>query len=276
MPTFSASDGVRVAYDVQGQGTPLICIPGGPGRDPAYLEDLGGLGAQRQLVVLHPRGAGRSPTSTDPADYGAERIAQDAVDLASHVQADPCDLLGHSAGTYAAVMAAAQASSQVRRLVLVTPTRALAPEVPDDTEDILALRSAEPWYASVQEALAESDPGTAAEMISLVSKVSPAFYGGWGPSQQEHAGKLSGQVNLETMERTPDPPALEKNARSLDLAALVITGAQDAASGIAIGDVIAGFFSSGHHVSMDRCGHYPWVDSPELFVSVVENFLRRE
>lgn len=110
-------------------------------------------------------------------------------------------------------------------------------------------------------------------MISLQSEVSPAFYGGWGRGQQEHAGKLGDQVNLETMEATPDPPTLGGDSRNLRLTALVITGAQDAASGTAIGDVVAGFFTGGHHVSMDRCGHYPWVDCPEQFVSVVENFL---
>lgn len=273
LTTFSASDGAELAYDLEGRGAPLLCIPGGPGRDPAYMEGLGGLAAGRQLVVLHPRGAGRSPHSADPADYGAERLARDSLELAERLGEGQIDLLGHSAGTFAAVLAATDERDKVRRLVLVTPTRMLAPEVPDDTEDILAARSSEPWYGEVQDALRGADPESAAEVIAMVRKVSPAFYGGWGSSQQRHADQLQDQVNLETMDNTPDPPALELKSGELNLDTLVITGAQDAASGTAVGDAIADFFANGRHIIMPGCGHYPWVDEPKQFVSIISAFL---
>ncbi|MEP6665677.1 MAG: alpha/beta hydrolase [Nocardioidaceae bacterium] len=276
MSTYSASDGAELAYDLAGQGAPLLCIPGGPGRDPIYMEGLGGLAAGRQLIVLHPRGAGRSSQSSDPSDYGAERLAQDSLDLAEHLGEDQVDLLGHSAGAFAAVIAATDQRAKVRRVVLVAPTRMLAPQVPDDTEDILAARSSEPWYDEVQNALSGANPESAAEMIALVSKVSPAFYGGWDSARQRHAERLQDQVNLETMENTPDPPALKLKPGELNLNALVITGEQDAASGTAIGDPIADFFANGRHVVMPRCGHYPWVDEPKQFVSIIDSFLNAD
>jgi proline iminopeptidase len=45
MPAFYAADGTELAYHVRGAGLPLVCIPGGPMRDSAYLGDLGGLAA---------------------------------------------------------------------------------------------------------------------------------------------------------------------------------------------------------------------------------------
>jgi proline iminopeptidase len=46
--SFASYDGTRLAYrEAAGPGRPLICLPGGPGRDPDYLGDLGGLGQMR-------------------------------------------------------------------------------------------------------------------------------------------------------------------------------------------------------------------------------------
>jgi hypothetical protein len=45
MPAFRAADGTELAYRVQGEGIPLVCLPGGPMRDSVYLGDLGGLSA---------------------------------------------------------------------------------------------------------------------------------------------------------------------------------------------------------------------------------------
>jgi pimeloyl-ACP methyl ester carboxylesterase len=41
--TFYAPDGTRLAYHQTGEGSPLICVPGGPMQASAYLGDLGGL-----------------------------------------------------------------------------------------------------------------------------------------------------------------------------------------------------------------------------------------
>ncbi len=58
-PTTSyvtADDGTRLAVHVAGAGDPLVCLPGGPMLDSAYLRDLGGLTAHRTLVRLERPG----------------------------------------------------------------------------------------------------------------------------------------------------------------------------------------------------------------------------
>ncbi|HEY3868090.1 MAG TPA: alpha/beta hydrolase, partial [Actinocrinis sp.] len=63
MPAFASYDGTEIGYRVLGDGPPLVCLPGGPGRAAGYLGDLGGVSASRQLVLLDPRGVG---SSADP------------------------------------------------------------------------------------------------------------------------------------------------------------------------------------------------------------------
>ena len=69
MPTFCAADGTELADHVQGEGTPLIRPPGGPGGASVDLGDLGGLSEQRQLIMLDMRGTGQSAIPVDPASH---------------------------------------------------------------------------------------------------------------------------------------------------------------------------------------------------------------
>lgn len=66
--SFASYDGLRLSYTSQGRGLPLVCVPGGPGRDPGYLGDLGGLdrAAERELVLLALRGPGPRPCPMTP------------------------------------------------------------------------------------------------------------------------------------------------------------------------------------------------------------------
>jgi len=55
MRRFASYDGTELGYRVVGDGPPLVCLPGGPGRAAQYLGDLGGLGRSRRLILLDSR-----------------------------------------------------------------------------------------------------------------------------------------------------------------------------------------------------------------------------
>ncbi len=85
MPTFSAADGTQLAYTKAGEGPPLLCQPGGPGRAGAYLEDLAGLTDGRTVVVLDTRATGRSEVPADPSSLRFDRLAEDLEALREHL-----------------------------------------------------------------------------------------------------------------------------------------------------------------------------------------------
>ncbi len=85
--SFASYEGTMLAYRKIGQGQPLVCLPGGPGRNADYLGDLGGLGprAERALVIREPRGTGDSAVPDDPATYRCDRMAEDVETLRIHL-----------------------------------------------------------------------------------------------------------------------------------------------------------------------------------------------
>src|SRR5437016_12351317 len=98
MQRFASYDGTELGYRAVGEGPPLVCLPGGPGRAAEYLGDLGGLDTRRRLILLDPRGVGSSADPADPATFRVDRLVQDVEALRAHLELERMDLLAHSAG----------------------------------------------------------------------------------------------------------------------------------------------------------------------------------
>ncbi len=276
-------DGAAIAYQAIGSGPPLLVVPGGP-RDSAYLEDLGGLSRTRTLIRYDARGTGHSAAPQDTAKYAFPSLARDVDALRQVVDAPSVDILGHSAGAIVAAVYAAHHRDRVGKLVLVAP----GPQFFGGGEDVPALlqrRSGEPWFAQASAAaarLAAPQPSdTPQEILELLIRYTPAAYGAWGPRQQAHAATQHEQFALQAWQhfdgdgQRTAPERFLPLLSAVDVPVLVITGDGDALTGVSAGAAAAGHFPAAEHISLRGAGHYPWVDSPEEFVSTVEAFLAR-
>ena len=190
---FASWDGTRLAYTEVGTGPRLVCVPGGPGRASAYLEDLGGLTEHRTLVLLDNRATGRSEVPADPSSLRFDRLAEDVEALRTHLGEERIDLLGHSAGAIVAQAYAAAHPERLRSLLLLTPSDRLQGGTRADLPAIRASRAGEPWYAEAaeaQEALADASP---VERTALTRATRPFLYGRWDERSQAHAGTADAQ-----------------------------------------------------------------------------------
>lgn len=125
MPRFPADDGTSLAYRTVGDGPPLVCLPGGPGQDSRYLDDLGGLSARRTLVLLDNRGTAtptrpRTPPATAwTASSTISRPCAASSDRRASacwaIPPGPAAPLGYGPWGAAAQAHAAAAPSQYRR-----------------------------------------------------------------------------------------------------------------------------------------------------------------
>lgn len=110
-------NGVRLAYDVQGEGEPMLVIHGA-----FWADALGPLAGQPALdgyrrIQYHRRGYG---DSSGPAG-GFDAQVADAVALLDHLGVDSAHVLGHSEGAMIGLALAAANPARVRSLSLLEP-----------------------------------------------------------------------------------------------------------------------------------------------------------
>lgn len=116
------SDGVEIAYEVTGEGAPVLLIHGFASnarvnwRDTMWVKTL--VGAGHRVIAFDNRGHGQSEKLYDPADYGAEAMAEDARRLLDHLEIEKADVIGYSMGARLTALLAIAHPDRVRRAVL--------------------------------------------------------------------------------------------------------------------------------------------------------------
>ncbi|MEV4229206.1 alpha/beta hydrolase [Streptomyces bobili] len=278
MPTFSASDGTSLVFHTDGEGPPLVCLPGGPMRASSYLADLGGLTAHRRLIRLDLRGTGDSATPRDPTSYRCDRLVDDVEALRVHLGVEQMDLLGHSAGGNIAVRYAARHPDRIARLLLVTPS-VMAVDIEITPEDRLAAvrrREGEPWFADAYAALEEITQGRATP--ERWEAIAPFWYRRWDETAQALQAADAEEKNQEAVpvfagKGAFDPAATRAALAELAAPVLLIAGEVDVAGPPRAMAEFAGLFPSAELVVQAAGSHHPWVDDPAHFVSTVNEFL---
>lgn len=274
---FDAADGTRLGLHVIGEGPPLVCVPGGPGRASAYLEDLAGLSATHTLLRVDLRGTGASELPEDRASLSFPRLADDIEDLRIARGLDTIDLLAHSAGCFVALVYAARYPDRLSRLILLTPSGRGFGDVGDDVERIRASRSGEPWYAEAAAVEAEVAMAPPHRRDRPHRELRVFSYGRWDERAQAHAAATDSQMSLRAMAAfgSPSFDGAEFLAalKALEGPALIVVGSLDGATGVEAGHVIAAALPNARVEEIAGAGHYPWVDTPDELRDLLVSFL---
>lgn len=297
MPTFTTYDGTELAYHPVGAGEPLLCLPGGPLRASAYLGDLGGLAAHRQLVLFDLRGTGDSGVPEDRSTYRVDRQAEDVEALRRHLGLERVDLLAHSAAGSLAAHYAARYPERVRSLTLVAPVvRAAGIEPTEaDRREAMALRRDEPWYAAGLAAFEEIVAGR--ESPEAWEAVTRFNYGRWDDAARALVAASAHQVNREAAAAyepaggsgtadvgegaagrrdtggAPGPGEVRAALGALDVPVLVVAGGLDGGPTPERAREVTGLFPDARLSVIPGAGHFPWLDRPDAFVRTVAAFL---
>ncbi len=278
MQRFKSYDGTEISYRTLGDGPPLVCLHGGPGRAAEYLRNLGGLDRSRQLILPDMRGVGASTDPADPATFRVDRLVSDVESLRAYLGLDRMDLLAHSAGAVLATLYAAAHPERLSRLVLITP--GLDAVGVDETEAqiraSLARRAGEPWYPgalAAMEKIAEGDRSMDAYRASR-----PFYYGRWDAAAQAHATVGVSEHHQAARNGYFDGAALDPSAtraalKKLNAPVLLYAGDLDALVTPAMMREAAPLFGEATVIVQPGASHFPWIDDPAAFVAAVGPFL---
>lgn len=121
MAVFS-SGGVEIAYEVAGEGQPILLVHGfsATAQDnwvrTGWVQAL--TRARYKVVTFDLRGHGASQKLHDPADYTTAKMGGDAIALMDHLGIERADLMGFSMGAGIALWLAARHGERFGKVVL--------------------------------------------------------------------------------------------------------------------------------------------------------------
>lgn len=143
MPKISLPD-VTLFYEAQGEGDPLLLLPGALGSGASDLsEQLSFFSAHYRVIALDPRGYGQScPPERDYPLHFYRRDAEDALALMDALGHDRFAVLGWSDGANSAALLAAYHPEHVSQLVMWGGNPRLTEE---ELHSFQSMRSLENW-----------------------------------------------------------------------------------------------------------------------------------
>ncbi|MFD8988167.1 alpha/beta fold hydrolase [Streptomyces goshikiensis] len=126
MEDFTSGDGVRLAYrDSGGEGTPLLMLHGWGQTQEMFRHQFEELSAGRRVVTVDLRGHGRS--AKPHHGYRIARLSRDVLELVEHLGLSAFDALGWSMGASVWWSFIDQyGTDRIRRLVIVDQPAAVA------------------------------------------------------------------------------------------------------------------------------------------------------
>jgi 3-oxoadipate enol-lactonase len=254
--------GRELAYDVQGQGIPLLLLHAFPLSRALWDPQWRVLSAEAQVIRFDARGFGESP----PGDglLTMERIADDAAALLDQVGASRAVLCGLSMGGYAAFAFARRHPTRLRALVLAD-TRAGA-----DTPQGRTAR------AELAEKVKKRGPEAAAE--AMLPKLLGATSQRDRPDLAQRVRELilangargicDGLAGLAA--RADSTPTL----REIKVPTLVVVGEEDAITPRADAEAMQAGIPGSRLEVIPRAGHLSSLENPAAFNAAVSALLR--
>jgi proline iminopeptidase len=293
MPALSDSidlgDGRHAAYEVVGDGEPLLYFQGGPGFSAALLRDDAELLSDRFAVhLIDPPGSGGSTAPSDPALYDHIGHARFYEEVSRALGVGTATIMGTSFGGIVALTYTSLFPDATTRCISVA-SRAVGEEIQGDEaaaemEAFLDRHSREPWYPAARKTsdewtervLAAEDSREVDEMMAEVLPLYTAYPDRPGVQalieqwRQDMRSDLAAIKVWESglWQRIDVRPLLAEIKRPT----LVLVGELDLICGPAQGRLVAQAVPEAELVIIPDSGHFIGAEAPEQFRAEILRF----
>jgi pimeloyl-ACP methyl ester carboxylesterase len=115
---YAEVNGIKLYYETQGTGKPLILLHGGLGAIEMFGPNLPALAKGRQVIAVDLQGHGRTADIDRP--ISVELMADDIFALIKHLRLERPDIMGYSLGGGVALQTAIRHPELVGKLVVVS------------------------------------------------------------------------------------------------------------------------------------------------------------
>jgi len=281
--------GGRAAYEVIGEGEPLLYFQGGPGNSARLLREDAELLSDRFAVhLIDPHGSGGSTPPGDPSAYDHIGHARFYEAVREALGLGPVTIMGISFGSVVALTTAALYPESTKRCIAIA-ARAVGEDEQDEAAEqemelMLARHQDAPWYESAratwdswtERALAATD---AAEIDAMMAEVFPLYTA--DPERPRvrrliEAYRTEGESDLAAVRAWEDGLWQTIDVRPLlgdvRCPTLLLVGELDLICGPAHSHAIAEAIPQARVVVVPDSGHFIPAEAPEAFRAAVLSF----
>jgi len=274
-------NGTELFVNIIGEGEPLIVLHGGPGLSHDYfLPHLEPLSNHMKLILFDQRGMGRSSVDLDSTSFSMELIIEDIEALRQKLGFNSIHLMGHSWGGIVAMHYAINYPQNLSSLILCNSM----PATPDFDEllgknfQIIFERQNMEDLEPLQKEIDAGNRNITVQERYVQLHFRPSFY------DTSDVNKL--QLNLsdnffKTQELLPylasheEPRSLIPELKSVHVPALIIRGEIEVIP-VESDRKLEEILKNGKLISIDKAGHFPFVEKPEEFTELIINFVKSE
>ncbi len=139
------SDDVKIAYEVRGEGEPILLIHGFASNSRTNWQETGWIDlltrVGRQVITIDNRGHGKSDKPHDADRYTSAEMARDSSNLINHLGHERVDVMGYSMGARLTALLGINHADQARSLVIAGLASNMITGVSGSEEVVEALRA---------------------------------------------------------------------------------------------------------------------------------------
>lgn len=263
MPTIDSPGGIKIGYDVVGQGEPLLLIPGTGQGGKLWSLQVPALSARYQCVLLDNRGVGASDVPED--GYTVPQMAADAAAVLHSLGIDRAHVAGQSMGSAIAQELTIAEPALVGSLQLHSTWDQPYPHLVRQLRIRQELARRELWdLFAMNSVLWMFTPEFANDHPDLLVEREAALYAA-PPVARALVGHYEADIQHHSRGRLG----------SITAPTLVTYGTRDTAALPAYNQAVAKQIQGAEVYVFEGAGHLTFSEFPDLFNSVVLEFLGR-
>jgi len=278
--------GSNMFYSESGAGKPVVLAHGIPTDFRAWKAQVPEFSKKYRTVAYSRRYASPNVREGDVSDSTVQNNADDLKKLIRALGPDPVSLVGHSYGGFVAAYLAANEPGLVRSLVLVEPAvSTMLVKNPNNPLELLALLLGSPAVASsvsgfrsksLNPALKALGEGRLDSSVELLSDGIQGEKASLGRLSEETQKMMKDNARTIAELKTAFPVFTKSDCARIKCRTLVLNGGQSPLWLRRIGFLLAGSIQGARAVSVRDAHHFPHIENPGEFNSLVLGFLGEE
>lgn len=269
MAFATTSDGVRLFYESNGKGTPIIFVHEFGGNHWSWEPQVSSFSRRHQCITFSARGYAPSDIPEDVESYSQARAADDIIDVMNAAGVESAHIVGLSMGAFACLHAALRYPGRVRSAVVAGAGYGSEKEHQD-----FFRRNSEQVARNFEERGARGFAPIYGESASRVQfqEKDPRGWQLFVDRLAQHSDKGAANTMRGVQMRRPSLYDLEAELAALQVPLLVVVGDEDDHS-IQPGVFLKRTVPRSGLAMFPKSGHTLNLEEPELFNRLLAEFL---